>query len=120
PETGNVVLNRRAAVELGVSTGDGISLVVEIPPSIPRDSLLGERTETVVELSLTVSAIADDRLTQGRFGLNPTQQLPRNAFVSLAELQDQLGLAAKNASARGASAQPARVNTLFVAGKHSD
>ncbi|MFO1096388.1 MAG: ABC transporter permease [Planctomycetaceae bacterium] len=120
PEAGEVILNRRAADELGVATGDSVSLVVEIPPSIPRDSLLGERSETVVELSLKVTGIADDKLTQGRFGLNPTQQLPRNAFVSLAELQEQLGLAAKRATARGETAQPARVNTLFAAGKSPD
>lgn len=114
PGADDVVLNRRAADELGVSAGDRVSLIVEIPPSIPRDSLLGERNETVVELTLTVSAVADDRVTQGRFGLNPTQQLPRNAFVALGTLQDQLGLAAVRATARGEAAQPARVNTLFV------
>ncbi|MBL8850910.1 MAG: hypothetical protein JNG89_14625, partial [Planctomycetaceae bacterium] len=114
PGAGDVVLNERAAVELDVSAGDEVSLIVEIPPSIPRDSLLGDRNETVVELTLRVSAVADDRVTQGRFGLNPTQQLPRNAFVALGQLQDQLGLAEVRASARGAAAQPARVNTLFL------
>ena len=114
PQPGEIVLNRRTADELGVDEGHQVSLVVEIPPSIPRDSLLGERSETVVELTLRVSAIAGDELTQGRFGLNPSQQLPRNAFVSLAQFQDQLGLAHVSESPRGDAEQPARVNTLFV------
>lgn len=115
PRPGEIVLNRRAADALGVREGDDVSLVVEIPPSIPRDSLLGERNETVVELTLTVSAMAGDQLTQGRFGLNPSQQLPLSAFVSLAELQQQLGLAYVPETPRGDAERPARVNTLFVA-----
>jgi len=114
PGPDEVVLNRRTADELGAVIGDEVSLVVEIPPSIPRDSLLGERNETVAALTLTVSGIAEDRTTQGRFGLNPSQQLPRNAFVKLQTLQDPLGLAATRATRRGGAGQPARINTLFV------
>lgn len=114
PMNNEVVLNRRLADELGVDVGANVSLLVEIPPSIPRDSLLGERNETVAELPVRVKAIADDELTQGRFGLNPSQQLPRNAFVALDALQDRLGLEEVRRATRNRPQQPARVNTLFV------
>jgi ABC-type antimicrobial peptide transport system permease subunit len=113
--TGNeVVLNRRAAEQLGAQVGDSVSLVIEIPASIPRDSLLGDRDETVTELVLTVSAIAADASTPGRFGLNPSQQLPLNAFVPLDRLQEQLGLSEVKPTRRNPVAKPARVNALFL------
>lgn len=108
------VLNRRAAEELGVAVGDQVSLVVEIPPSIPRDSLLGERNETVVEVPLTVAGIAEPESTQGRFGLNPSQQLPLNVFVSLRYLQRLLDLSALEPTPRDPTSRPARVNAIFV------
>jgi len=114
PEPGEIVLNRSVADQLQAKTGDPVSLVLEIPPTIPRDSLLGERNETLTELSLTVSAIAEDSLGISRFGLNPSQQLPANAFVSLSELQAAVGLAAVPGTPRNPSAKPARVNALFI------
>ena len=39
----------------------------------------------------------------GRFGLNPSQHIPRNAYVSLEWLQERLG-------------RSGRVNAIFVAG----
>ncbi len=114
PAQGEVVLNQRAARDLGADVGDEVSLVVEIPASIPRDALLGDRNETVVELVLQVSGVAGDGSTQGRFGLNPSQQLPLNAFVSLADLQDQLGLAHQRRSRTNPVEKPARVNAIFA------
>src|SRR5690606_20050697 len=77
-------------------------------------SLLGNRNETVTELTLTVAAIAEDETTAGRFGLNPAQQLPLNAFVDLEALQQQLGLEHIPVSRRNPTAKPARVNALFA------
>lgn len=114
PQPGEVVLNRRAAEQLGAAAGEEVSLVVEIPASIPRDSLLGDRNETVVELTLTVAGIADESTTQGRFGLNPSQQLPLNAFVSLTELQEQLGVGSQRRSRANPVPRPARINALFA------
>jgi len=114
--TGNdVVLNRRTAEQLQAAVGAEVSLVLEIPPSIPRDALLGDRDQTVTELVLRVSAIADDVDTLGRFGLHPGQQLPLAAYVPLATLQQQLGLSAIAATRRNPVARPARVNALFFA-----
>lgn len=115
PPTGNqVVLNRRTADQLGARVGDEVSLTLEIPASIPRDALLGDRDQTATELLLEVAAIAEDASTLGRFGLNPSQQLPRNAFVSLETLQRQLGLAEVRATRRTPTPRPARVNALFL------
>ena len=51
----------------------------------------------------------------GRFGLNPSQQLPLNAFVDLEELQTQLNLQHVPASARKKEPEkPARINALLL------
>ena len=113
-EETSIVLNTRAAEALGAAVGDEVSLIVELPAAIPRDALLGDRNETVTELVLTVSGVADETTTQGRFGLNPSQQLPLNAFVSLATMQERLGLARVRASRRNPVEKPARINALFA------
>lgn len=114
PQGNQVVLNRRAAAQLQAAVGDQVSLVVEIPAGIPRDALLGDRDQTVTEVLLEVTAIAEDVTTPGRFGLNPSQQLPLNAFVSLRTLQQQLGLSEVRASQRNPTPRAARVNALFL------
>ncbi|MEZ6065568.1 MAG: ABC transporter permease [Planctomycetaceae bacterium] len=115
--TGNeVLLNERTASQLNASVGDEVTLVIEIPPSIPRDSLFGDRDETVSELTLKVAGIADDTTTLGRFGLNPSQQLPLNAFVPLETLQQQLGLSEILPTRRSPVGRPARVNAFFAGG----
>ncbi|MBX3437610.1 MAG: ABC transporter permease [Planctomycetaceae bacterium] len=113
PSDDDVILNRKLADALQAAVGDRVSLVLEIPKAIPRDSLLGDRTETVTELTLTVSGIVEDDTTPGRFGLNPAQQLPANAFVSLDSLQEQIGLAHRPASRRNPTEKAARINALF-------
>jgi ABC-type antimicrobial peptide transport system permease subunit len=119
PKPGEIVLNQGVATQLSLHAGDTITLIVEIPASIPRDALLGEREETVTTLELKVAAIAPDETGPARLGFNPSQQLPLNAFVSLAELQQQTGLAAVPRSRRQPIAKPARVNTLLF-GKTAD
>ncbi len=114
PSGNDVVLNQRTAEQLGVSVGDEINLIVEIPATIPRDSLLGDRKDTVTELLMTVTGIAQDDVGLGRLGLNPSQQLPANAYVALKTMQRQLGLSAVRATRRNPIAKPARVNALFV------
>ena len=114
PEGNQAVVNRQLADQLGLKVDDEISVVIEIPAAIPRDALLGDRDETVTELLLTVTAIAEDEATLGRFGLNPTQQLPQNVYVSLDTLQQQVGLNAVRRTRRNPVAKPARVNALFA------
>ncbi len=117
PKPGTIVLNERVAGNLSVKVGDTVSLIVEIPSAIPRDALLGERQETIAAQPLKVATILPDELGISRFGLNPTQQLPANAFVSLPDLQNQMGLQAIARSRSQPVARPARVNALFFAMK---
>lgn len=110
-----MAISRRLADQLELKVGDQASLVIEIPPTIPRDALLGEREETVVELPTQISRIFADYEMPGRFGLNPSQQLPLNAFVDLQELQTQLNLQHVPASARRQEPEkPARINAILI------
>ncbi|MCA9045161.1 MAG: ABC transporter permease, partial [Planctomycetaceae bacterium] len=115
PQSGEIVLNERVASQLNLEVGKSITLIVEIPASIPRDALLGDREETVTAIDLTVSGIATEDSGLGRLGFNPTQQIPLNVFMSLDELQMQTGLAEVKRSKRDPIPKPARVNTLLIA-----
>ena len=115
PPGKGLAISRRLAEQLELKVGDKASVIVEIPATIPRDALLGEREETVVELPTQVSRIFEDREMPGRFGLNPSQQLPLNAFVDLEELQTQLNLQHVPASDRKKEPEkPARINALLL------
>lgn len=120
PVDGGVVLNQKAADELQAKVGDDITLYLEIPSSIPRDTLFGERDETTEEISLKVTAIAADETSHARFSLLPNQQLPVNAFVSLRTLQDRLGLAGVERTKRNPFPKPAKVNAMFVSSKDTE
>ncbi len=115
PDERKVVLGYRTANELAVQQGDTVSLWVELPSSIPRDSLLGEREETTLEIQATVSHVLAESAGASRFSLTPSQQLPYNAFMKLSTLQSALGLEAIEASRRSPVAKPARVNAMLAA-----
>lgn len=114
PAADEIVLGFRTATELDAQVGDTVSVWVELPASIPRDSLLGEREDVSAEIQFTVHDILPETAGASRFTLNPGQQLPRNAFVSLEFLQDRLGLQAVRRSNRNPIAKPAMVNTLLI------
>jgi ABC-type antimicrobial peptide transport system permease subunit len=113
--TGNdIVLGFRTAHELGAQPGDVVSVWVELPTAIPRDSLLGEREDVSAEIQLTVRQILPETAGAARFTLNPGQQLPLNAFVALRTLQERLGIQAVERSNRNPVAKPGMVNTLLI------
>src|SRR5262249_14614092 len=85
-----VALSERLARDLEVRAGEEVTLLVELPSDIPRDALLGKRDESAVEITLTVGTVLPEDSFGSRFGLKPDQQLPANAFVSLAMLQERL------------------------------
>lgn len=114
PTGTDVVLGFRTAQELNASVGDTVSMWVELPASIPRDSLLGDREDTSAEIQLTVREILPETAGASRFTLNPGQQLPRNAFMSLVTLQERLDLQAAARSKRNPVARQAMVNTLLI------
>ncbi|MEX0728651.1 MAG: ABC transporter permease, partial [Planctomycetaceae bacterium] len=118
-----IVINRRVAEQLGIDAAAigtdaaKISLWVELPSAIPRESLMGERETVSREVELTVTAILDDEDGLSRFGRDPSQQLPLNAFVSLKTLQVQLDLSEVRPNRRDPRGRPARVNSLYVSAK---
>lgn len=113
PTDDGVVLNARAAEAVGAQIGDEITLWIEIPSAVPRDTLLGKKDNDSQEISLKVSGIAAERTGVARLGLLPTQAQPLNAFVDLHTLQERLGLDEVKPSRRDPIGQQARVNTLF-------
>jgi len=115
PDDQSIVINRRLAEQLEANPEDELNLYVNIPQSIPQESLLGERDvdELVVNFPLTVTRIAEPETTLGRFSLQPNQQLPLNAYVRLSRLQEELDLQTVQASPRNPVAKPARVNALL-------
>ena len=114
PKDSGIVLGFRTATELSAVVGDSVSVWVELPSSIPRDSLLGERENISLEMVLTVEGVLPESAGASRFSLQPAQQLPYNAFVSLSTFQQRLNLEAREASPRNPIARPARINTILV------
>ena len=86
PEHNEIVLNEPLATELGVSVGDQVIARLPKLNQIPSDSPFGHKVDTIRSVAgLTVKEIIP---AQGlaRFGLNPTQHLPLNAFVHMATI----------------------------------
>lgn len=120
PPADGIVLGRRTAQELQATVGDSVSAWVELPSSIPRDSLMGERENLTVEIVLPVTGILPETAGASRFSLRPSQQLPHNAFLSLATFQQRLNLQELQATRRNPVARPGRINTLLFGGAASE
>ena len=117
PTATGIVLNSKLADELRAAPGDDITVWVELPATIPRDSLLGgKEQQSSQELRLKVDAVLPADVSAGRFSLQPSQQFPKVAFVNLQALQRALDLEAVEPSRRNPQRKPARVNALFVRG----
>ena len=117
PTATGIVLNSKLAAELRAVPGDDITVWVELPATIPRDSLLGgKEQQSSQELRLKVDAVLPADVSAGRFSLQPSQQFPKVAFVNLQALQKALDLEAVEPSKRNPVRKPARVNALFVRG----
>ena len=115
PSENGVVLNARLADQLRARVGEKVTIWVELPSTIPRDSLLGGKEEqTTQEIQLSVEAILPETAGAGRFDLQPSQQFPKVAFVDLHALQKGLGLEEIARSKRNPIPKAARVNALFA------
>jgi putative ABC transport system permease protein len=95
-----VALTEPIARELAVAAGDSVLMRIPVAGGSPADSILGEKSDTSRSRTLKVMAVLP---VEGiaRFGIAPSQQLPRNAFVSLGTVQDLLKL-------------PERANAILV------
>ncbi|MBL9092997.1 MAG: FtsX-like permease family protein, partial [Planctomycetaceae bacterium] len=103
---GQVFLNQPLAEELGVQVGDDV--IVRLPDvgEVPEESPLGRKTDTVSSTSrLKVRRIVPAR-GFGAFSLRPNQQVPKNAYLTPADLNKYLGK--KN-----------RANALLVTQRHT-
>ena len=118
PTARGIVLNARLAEQLRAHVGEEVTIWVELPATIPRDSLLGGKEEqTTQEIKLSVEAILPESAGAGRFDLQPSQQFPKVAYVDLHTLQKSLGLEEVERSRRNPTAKPARVNALFASAR---
>jgi putative ABC transport system permease protein len=118
PVESEIVLSDRLARQLRATAGDEVSIWLEIPSSLPRESLLGKRDASVIQISVKVKSVLPESLGLGRLGLRPNQQLPLNAFLPLKTMQEALGVARSRPTAQDRSGLPARVNSLYVASRN--
>jgi putative ABC transport system permease protein len=113
PTGTSLVLNAQAAAAVNAKVGDEVTLWIELPSAVPRDTLMGKKDNDSQEITLTVGAIAPDATGLARLGLLPTQSLPLNAFLDLAVLQERLSLDEVKPSRRDPVGKVARINALF-------
>ena len=87
-------LNSTLASVLDVSAGDKVSLRLQKPSAIPRETLLGRRDDSAVieEWTLPVDVVLSADDPADRFSLRPELGPPRTVFVPLHLIQDKLGL----------------------------
>ncbi len=90
PAAGEIFINRPLADELGIDVGAQLTLRLADASQIPADSTLGQKTNRVRSLPLLKVARILEPEGLGRFGLQPNQTLPRNAYLALESLQDVL------------------------------
>lgn len=111
PAERSVVLGSALARDLGAKVGDRILFSLEKVSTAPRESLLGRKDEkdVLLNLSLLVAAVLPDDSFGSRFTLSPGPPTPRNAFVPLTILQEEVRNQARHLPERP-------VNALLVAG----
>ena len=103
PGEGQIVISQSLADELNTNIGERLLLRVGKPTTLAADSPLARKSDivkTIVDLEL-VDIVPSRGL--GRFSLQASQQVPANAFVDLATLQEGLD-------------QEGRINAILVAG----
>ncbi|HTU91420.1 MAG TPA: ABC transporter permease [Gemmataceae bacterium] len=107
-EEKRVVLNSVLGNRLDASPGDSVSLRLQKPSAIPRETLLGRRDDKSVidDWTLTVGQVLGTKDAADAFHLRPDLEAPLTAFVPLGALQERLGLAG-------------RCNALLAGGVHA-
>jgi ABC-type antimicrobial peptide transport system permease subunit len=103
-ETDEIVLNQPLAEELGVAIGDVVLLRLPEISRVPRESTLGRKRDFVQGQQFKVVDIVPAE-GLGRFGLQPNQQLPFNAYATLRSVQQMLD-------------HEGRANSILVTGRH--
>lgn len=120
PVNDELVVSHRVAEQMKIKPGDQLTLWVELPSNIPRDTLFGDRNDQLSQdIKLTVKTVLPETSGTGRFALSPSQQVPLTVFVSLEHLQQSLGLDEQSPSREFRDGKTARINALFVKAKNS-
>ncbi|NIP84277.1 MAG: hypothetical protein GTO03_01420, partial [Planctomycetales bacterium] len=121
PRADEIVLNTHLAGQLNVGVGAAVMLQIGQPGDIPADSPLGRKTDTIRRERFVVREIIPTA-GLGRFGLQPSQQLPSNAFVALETVQKMLDRSGRvNAilvARRSTAADPADAGRRLAAWLH--
>jgi putative ABC transport system permease protein len=106
PEPGASIINGELADAIGAGPGESILLTLPLIHDTPRDATLGRRArqEVASAMRAAVRQVARDRDMTNMFSLAGGQRLPRNAWVNLRQLQNEID-------------QPGRVNVLLVEGR---
>ncbi len=99
-----MAITESVARELEAKVGDNVLLRIPAVNALPADSPLGAKQaeKTTRSRRLRIAAILPP-VGLARFGLMPSQQLPRNVFLPLTTLQALLE-------------QPRKINAILVAG----
>ncbi|MEM6690715.1 MAG: FtsX-like permease family protein [Planctomycetota bacterium] len=85
-----VILNRSAALGLGVDVDDLVTVRLPVESAVPSDSPLGRRDlESEGLPRLRVKYVIDDH-GLGRFALTPSQATPANVYLSRSNIADIL------------------------------
>ena len=92
PDGRDVLLSPALARELGAAPGGTVLLRVQRPSAIPLESLHGRKDDLGRTLRLAVRRVLSPA-ELGEFSLQPQQGEVRAAFVPLARLQQELGVA---------------------------
>jgi ABC-type lipoprotein release transport system permease subunit len=92
PGERRVVVGAALARDLGLEVGDVVSFRLQKASAAPRETVLGRRKaeDVLADLPLTVAAVLPDDHFGSKFTLASGSAEPRNAFVPLSVLQEQL------------------------------
>ena len=105
-DEGQIILNEPLARDLKAKVGSRVILRLPADQQVHADSPMGDKENRVRSIpELTVSAIIPAE-GLGQFSLRSSQGQPRNAYISLPTLQDELR-------------QEGKVNAILVTGKSS-
>jgi ABC-type antimicrobial peptide transport system permease subunit len=90
PGPDEIVINQAVADEWGASIGDEVVLRLPKPNQVPADNALAKTTDRIRGIPGLKIVDIVPTAGLGRFGLRPSQKLPRNVYVSLAIVQREL------------------------------
>src|SRR5690606_1886216 len=86
-----IAINSALAIEIGAKVGDEILLYVADSSGVPRETLLGDREQSVERLRVEVARILPDE-GLALFDLRQQQATPRNVFIDIDRIGTALGI----------------------------